>query len=175
MKIVFLDIDGVLQPYDSMNNFYELDKKLIDRLSQEYEIDFSQYNIYDVMATYYDWHKQAVARLKYVLDESDAKLIISSDWRNQKQPLKIHDLLKIHALDKYWYADNDINNSSLSNVEKRASEIQKSLETYPIDDYVVLDDMKDLKEYFPNNFVQSDNYLSVSNMQDCVKILSKKR
>ena len=34
MKIVFLDIDGVLQPYESENHFYEINtktKKIVDK------------------------------------------------------------------------------------------------------------------------------------------------
>ena len=50
MKIVFLDIDGVLQPYDANNRFYALDDSLIDELSQKYNVNYHNYSIYDVMA-----------------------------------------------------------------------------------------------------------------------------
>ena len=39
MNIVFLDIDGVLQPYDSENHFYEINnktKELVRLLSEKH-------------------------------------------------------------------------------------------------------------------------------------------
>ena len=95
MKIVFLDIDGVMQPYDAENRFYISDKSLVDSLSEKYHTDYHIYSIYDVMAVYYDWHEQAIARLKNILDKTGAKIIISSDWRSEKTPNKMPDLLII--------------------------------------------------------------------------------
>ncbi len=34
MNIVFLDIDGVLQPYDAEYRFLNIDKKIINELSR---------------------------------------------------------------------------------------------------------------------------------------------
>lgn len=82
MKIVFLDIDGVLQPYDSDNRFYEINaktKKLVMELSEKYNIDYSQYSIYDILATYYDWNDDAISRLKHILSITSSKIIITSD------------------------------------------------------------------------------------------------
>ena len=176
MKVVFLDIDGVLQPYSSENRFYEINrqaKELVNSLSIKYGVDYAKYCIYDILAVYYDWNKEAVERLKYVLKESKARIIISSDWRNKKQPEKMHDLLRIHDLDKYWLADNCIIKDANSLSEIRFLEINDSLKRYPIDNFVILDDMKALEKYFPNNAVITYDYMSVSNMNECIKILKK--
>ena len=178
MKIVFLDIDGVLQPYDSCNRFYAIDKntnKLIDRLSEEHNTDYRQYNVYDVLAVYYDWHPQAIDRLKYVLDSTESKIIASTDWRKKGFPNKIPDLLKIHGLNKYWFADNIIIEGLTSLHEIRSLEIQDSLNKYPIDNFIILDDMKKLKDYFPNNTIITKDHLSISDMNDAIKILKKTR
>jgi len=178
MNIVFLDIDGVLQPYDSENRFYEINhktKELVNLLSHKYQIDYTKYSIYDILSVYYDWDESAVNRLKYVLDQTTSKIIITSDWRSFKLPNKMHDLLTIRGLDNYWLCDNDIINDELSLVKKRVNEINKSLKKYEIDNYVVLDDMKGLKEYFPNNSVITYDYMNNIDMENCIKILKKKR
>ncbi len=178
MNIVFLDIDGVLQPYDTKDRFYEIDKKakqLVIDLSEKYNIDYSKYSIFDILMVYYDWHKGAVGRLKTILDTTDSKIIISSDWKSAKLPNKMHDLLKIHDLDKYWYADNIIIKRPIMAFEQRYLEINDSLNKYPINNYVVLDDMKALGEYFPNNSVITNDYISINDMNDAIKILKKTR
>ena len=176
MKIIFLDIDGVLQPYDSENRFYEINAKaqeLVKELSAKHHIEFSKYSVYDILAVYYDWNMEAVNRLKYILDETDSKIIISSDWRSNKNIYKMRDLLKIKDLDKYWLADNTIIKNGNSLAEIRALEINDSLKKYFIDNYVILDDMKSLETFFPNNSVITYDYLKTSDMEKCIKILKK--
>ena len=178
MKAVFLDIDGVLQPYDTKDRFYEIDEKakwLVGDLSEEHQVNYFKYSIYDVLMTYYDWHRGAVERLRKILDETDSKIIISSDWKSDKLPNKMLDLLRIHDLDKYWYADNIVIKKPIMAFEQRYLEITDSLNRYPIDNYVVLDDMKALGEYFPNNSVITNDYISVNDMNEAIKILKKTR
>ena len=176
MRYVFLDVDGVLQPYDSENRFYEINnkvKELVKALSEKYNTDFSKYIVYDILAVYYDWNMDAVNRLRHILDETNSKIIISSDWRSSKSIYKMRDLLKIKELDKYWLADNNIIKNGNSLAEIRALEIQDALDRYPIDNYAILDDMKDLETYFPNNSVITYDYLKTSDMEKCLKILKK--
>ena len=175
LNIVFLDIDGVLQPYDSQFNFYSYDKKLIDSLSNKYNVDYSKYNFSIIAAIYYDWDDQAVSRLKYILDQTNSKIITSSDWRELSPSYNMEDLFKIHLLDKYYFADNIIlpkePTESLDLI--RAKEIKASLEKYNIDNYVVLDDMKNMIKHFPNNTVITNNIISINNMNEAIKILKK--
>ena len=176
MNAVFLDIDGVLQPYDSENRFYEINnktKELVNKLSLKYQIDYKKYSIYDILAVYYDWDESALERLKYVLNKTSSKIIISSDWRSIKLPNKMHDLLAIKDLGNYWLGDNVIIDSELSLVKKRVQEINDSIKKYEIDNYVVLDDMKGLKDYFPNNSVITYDYMNNNDMEKCIKILKK--
>ena len=176
MNIVFLDIDGVLQPYDSENRFYEINKKskeLVSELSKKYNIDYSKYSIYDILATYYDWNSNAIERLKYILTSTSSKIIVSSDWRNSNYPFKMRDLLTIHGLGDYWFSDNIKKETMASLDEIRAMEINDSLLKYNINNFAILDDLKGLEEYFPNNTVITNNYISVNDMNKCIKILRK--
>lgn len=176
MKVVFLDIDGVLQPYDTKNNFYSIDsytKKIVKNLSEKHNVDFVKYGYYDVLPVYFDWYPQAIKRLKHILDETDSKIIVSSDWKRKELPEKMHDLLRIHDLDKYWYCDNIIIKEPLMPYEIRHMEIEDSLKRYPIDNFVVLDDLEELASFYPNNSVITNDYISTLDMNEAIKILKK--
>ena len=101
-KVVFLDIDGVLQP--SMQYRHEhikaghLDQLYIE-LKEKHGIDYSLYDKYDVAATYWDWNKKSVALLREILDETNSQIVVSSDWRRKDFFVE---LLKIHDLDGYY-------------------------------------------------------------------------
>lgn len=174
INIVFLDIDGVLQPYDAEMRFMSVDKSIIKELSEKFDTDYNKYNFYDVCAVYYDWKQEAVDRLKYILDETNSKIIISSDWRNKFLPDKMKDLLKIQFLDQYYLADTPIFIKFHSIPQTRSEEIRSSIKEYNINNFVVLDDLKDLQEYFPNNSVITHDYIKVSDMNNAIKILKKR-
>ena len=108
MKVVFLDIDGVLQPYNVPLRFDNLSIKKIDELSRKWDVDYSKYNINEISSVYYDWDELAIARLKYILKETNARIIMSSEWRSKEQLYKMRDLLRIHYLGDYWACDNVI-------------------------------------------------------------------
>ena len=44
IKIIFLDIDGVIQPYNSNKRFKINRQELVRYLSEKYNIDYSMYN-----------------------------------------------------------------------------------------------------------------------------------
>ena len=173
MNVVFLDIDGVLQPYNSKERFLHINPKIIDQLSEEYGVDYDSYNIYDVCAAYYDWNRNALSLLKNILNETEAKIIMSTAWRDEKKPYKMRDLLKLHDLDKYWYCDNIIKHGLIFQPKRRVLEIEDSLDKYPIDNFAILDDMSKIKDYFPNNTVETTNYLTEEDANKCIKILKK--
>ena len=174
LNIVFLDIDGVLQPYNSDLRFnYIRDKNIINDLSNKFNTDYSIYDKYDVLATLYDWNKKAIKRLNYILETTNSKIIISSDWRQDKYPNKMKDLLKIHNLDQYYFTDNIIIKDFIYYPKRRALEIENSLNNYNINNFVILDDMKGLEQYYKENTVITHNYISNTNMTDSIKILKK--
>lgn len=178
--VIFLDIDGVLQSYHANQRFIVNRKALVDKLSQELEIDYHQYNEFDVAAIYYDWHPQAISLLKSIIDETNAYIVISSNWRNPSLPNKMNDLLKIHALDKYYLGDTPQITNILNYQDKlkvypsRVVEILTYLEEHPdITNYVVVDDL-DLSQGLTNHFVKTNNLINKEDANTCIKILKRK-
>ena len=78
MKIIFLDIDGVLQPYNNNERFNHDLKETVKKVAEKYndEIYFTM-DPYDVAAVYYDWDEKAVRLLRDCLDKTGAKIVIS--------------------------------------------------------------------------------------------------
>lgn len=188
MKVIFLDIDGVLQPYKSENRF-EIDRKALrERLSKELNIDYTIYNEYDVAACYADWDKEAVERIKKIIKETDAKIVISSDWRSKELPNKMKDFLKIWNMDQYWGGENDdIDEEKM----KEAIEYVKSRENphwsyraieildyvykhKEITNYVAIDDM-DISVGLDGHFVKTENLINDEQVEKCIEILNDER
>ena len=87
------------------------------------------------------------------------------------------DIFKMHGLDKYWFSDNIIlKKQKQDTFEKtRALEIMDSLNRYNIENYVIFEDKKGLREYFPSNTIITQNYISLDDANEEVKILTKTR
>ena len=198
-KVIFLDIDGVLQPYDSEKRFEYRRKfgleSLQQKLTGELGRDYFQYDEYDVAACYCDWDKSAVNRIKRILDETGAKIVISSDWRRTNKPEKMHDFLKIWDLEKYligqtlYYDDMEIENPNILKKEKeyilekikdkkndfydkRCIEILHYVNTHNIINYVAIDD-RNLSDLPEGHFVKTYDFITEEQADKVIELLNK--
>lgn len=81
-KVIFLDIDGVVQPYASMNQRGNQDAvALRRRLAMFLNPDIAALPAPTVRAVYEDWDKPSVEHLHTLLRRHQAVIIISSSWR----------------------------------------------------------------------------------------------
>lgn len=111
MKVIFLDVDGVLNSDEYFDRIQNLDIEGI-----ESEIDINK-----------------VKLLKKAVDETGAKVVLSSSWRYTKNALALKELLAncgIHITDSTPVVEH-----------KRGLEIRKWLENNDdVEDFIILDD-----------------------------------
>ena len=190
MKVIFLDIDGVLQPYSSRARF-EIDRiELRERLSNKLHTDYTIYDEYDVAACYCDWGTEAVNFIKKIIKNTNAKIVISSDWRNKELANKMKDFLKIWNLNEYWvgetneYGKDEIDEAkkyvdsfktdSIKYIDYRQVEIIDYLFRHKeITNFVAIDD-RDLEMALKGHFVETNNLINYDQMVSCIEILNGK-
>lgn len=137
-KYIFLDVDGVL------NSEHTLD----DRSTFNASIICDQY----------------LENLRKIVEETDAKLVLSSSWRvyfdkNIDNPINIFGITLLHALSKHnlkLHAATPFVKGEFSN--ERGLEIKTYIEQNKITDYVVIDDeeFSDFKTHLDmSRFVQT--------------------
>lgn len=112
MKVVFLDIDGVLQPRTNKRGEHRkeipafcrmMDKRMKGLYHYEGWLGESGFDLMDVGAVRYDWDVTAVETLRRLLDKSKAKIVLSSDWKDMRAMRLMKALLAIHDLDGYLW------------------------------------------------------------------------
>ena len=199
-KIIFLDIDGVLQPSSSQERFNHINMRFdkdpsivpefILHLQKKHEIDFTKYKDYDVAAVYYDWNKISVVLLRLLLKVTGAKIVLSSDWRLRGFQ-RMKDFFTIHGLETY-YIDNTKNYDDIDKkfieklkqnhkdkhgknayLEHRSIEILEWLHRNPdVKKWVAIDDLN--LNGIESNFVLTESYCFLENdAVKCFKILNK--
>lgn len=139
MKIIFLDVDGVLNSEQDLFSWtIESDKHLI--------------------------------LLACIVRRTNAKIVVSSSWRN----CGLLDTLKKRL--------NDFSMSiygKTKDIGERGLEIKDWLDNHnDIESFVILDDEDfDIKSYFPNNFVKTDEEVGLQkeDVEKCIHILLSTR
>ena len=130
MKVIFLDIDGVLNSIDSMVAYHYLK---IPQRSRELDLI-------------------SIGLLKALCDKTEAKICISSTWRIGRT---VQDFIDIFQ--SYGWEDSPIIGMTpimRSHGIYRGHEIQHWLDEHPeVENYVILDDDSDMLEPQFGNFV----------------------
>ena len=109
-SVVFLDIDGVLQPSTQKRFNYredipdlcvELERRCGGRYPYAKWRGTRELDDMDIAAVYYDWNRDAVERLRYALEVTGSGIVLSTNWRETRGCLGMSALLAIHGLDRY--------------------------------------------------------------------------
>lgn len=165
MKVIFLDIDGVVNSGDNM--------RCLHRLWVNHKIGPS----WDQHGQLFD--ERCVGFLDLIIRETGAKIVISSTWRrcgllkmkrmwdDRGLPGEVIDITPQAAcaemVERYYQPGAD-----------RGYEIQQWLDEHPeVEQYVILDDDSDMLHHQP--FVKCGNHygLTFETMKEAVEILNK--
>jgi hypothetical protein len=163
MKIIFLDIDGVLnhhifykKRYDEKQHEKTI-KKENDKLTKESEVDFYAGMI----------DPESVIILNELIEETGAKIVISSTWRLGKD---IETLQMI--LDKHGFIGEIIDKTPRGcGCCKRGNEIYEWISantkilgaaSYEFKSYVILDDDSDMLLWQREHFINIDQHVGIT-------------
>ena len=176
MKVLFLDIDGVL---NSENWFayriYCVKNNMVNILMNF--VDTDDRNIKHKLTMLDD---RAIANLNRIIEETGCKVVLSSSWRSsiESENIFTQNLLKLKGF-KYefydvtprlWFSDFSI---------RRGEEIKfwldKESEKHEIESFVILDDDSDMLPEQMNNFIHVDGQVSLTDRDvlTAIEILNK--
>lgn len=151
MKIIFLDIDGVLNGWNRWNYFWSRVWKILHLPGKIY------IKIFDVFGI----REKYIRRLAKIVHKTGAKVVMSSTWRFAywKRPFAQYtdELIRLSdLLCKYYIPIIDITPRKISG--SREDEIQEWLDNteYNIESFVILDDESfDLQKFVGNQLVKT--------------------
>lgn len=158
MKVIFLDLDGVL-------NVEVFITAVVDVCKRE-GLDFNKHlhdqygNLFCPMAT---------GMLKHLIDRTNAKIVISSTWRSSglekmKQMWLDRSLpgevIGVTPHYRYLFGDIDL---AFDEKFERGFEIQSYLDDHPeITNYLILDDDNDMLPSQLSNFIQTHEQYGIT-------------
>ena len=176
MKVLFLDIDGVL---NSENWFayriYCVKNNMVNILMNF--VDTDDRNIKHKLTMLDD---RAIANLNRIIEETGCKVVLSSSWRSsiESENIFTQNLLKLKGF-KYefydvtprlWFSDFSI---------RRGEEIKfwldKESEKHEIESFVILDDDSDMLPEQMNNLIHIDVQVGLTDRDvlTAIEILNK--
>lgn len=156
MKVLFLDVDGVLNAWH-----------LPDGESHEG----------------HPIHTQKVGRLQRILDETGAKVVLSSAWRHSHTLEEMDALLTargwrgelVGSTPDVWVQDaSGLWTASMDADIRRGAEIRQWLEDHPeVTSYVILDDTDDMLPEQEERFVRTNPALGLTeaDADEAIRIL----
>ena len=183
-KVIFLDIDGVLQGYSSQERFEHIKEMpaLQKELSEKHNADYLAYDKYDVAAVYYDWDPHAVSLIKKILVETGAMIVISSDWRFSGDLQRMRDLFEIHDMGEFVvgmtgyieYGKSAAQCKKSSAYNERTLEILDYVSENPqIQEFVAIDDLN-LSAGLEGHFVHTQHLITDDDCNKSIEILGYK-
>lgn len=162
MKLIFLDIDGVLnsEGFYHSRDFVRRDKEFLNDRIKAYEQNLDP---------------RAIDYLNMIINRTDAEIILSSSWRWQNNP-QGNENTNI-ALQNKGLKKRFIDITPRFAGDLRGNEIKAFLEefekTHEVENYVILDDDVDMLDEQKEHFVNTDWHdgLTFKNAVDAANIL----
>lgn len=126
-KVIFLDIDGVIQPISSQKRFgYQWDE-LCDYLSEKYHNPlYTKMDKADVIAAYQDWDTVALGRIRELAKETNASIVLDTGWCQFNSLENMRALFALYGMD-----DLIVDAVDLSGFRNKDVAIREYLEQHP--------------------------------------------
>jgi len=163
LKIIFLDIDGVLATHvEFMLNRKKFHKK--NPLAEELRIP-------------YPWNKKCVEIFNQIIEETDAEIVLSSDWKLYWNINELEEIFKYNGVIKSPIdVTNDKNFSSVL-VLDRFHQIKDWVTQNKPKTWIVIDDLDMSSDFnrigFGNNFVLTKDMEGLKQTKLKEKIIKK--
>lgn len=163
MKVIFLDIDGVLNSQDNADALYSnWCIRHAGNLKQENHVD----NIYkDYWGVLFD--QRCVNWLEYIVSQTGAFIVMTSDWRKAG----------LVEMSEMWYhrklPGTLLGTTNIREDYDRALEIKEIVDDLSLKNYVIIDDIGDWD--FPEDKFVKTNYrfgITGEDVHKVVKILN---
>lgn len=178
MNLIFLDFDGVLNSYSSANHFYET-------LGGNGAGGWADLTSKEAIR----WCPSTVANLRYLMDSTNAMIVISSSWRLIHSLSAIRHAFYIYGLnpDRVYAATpqdtRGIDDSTILMAKGRGAEISHFIHVLEshhdiiVDNYVIIDD--DVFDMLPHQkpfIVQTDPEvgLTMDDVHKALEILNRR-
>lgn len=170
-KIIFLDIDGVLNTEVYITAFWDICDKLNLSRDEAHKLHVDDFR--DEYGAQFD--PMAVRFLKYVCEKTDAKIVISSTWRqsgleimkkmwvDRKLPSEVIDITPDHS-------------RRTGTTLQRGKEIAEWLSNHPeVESYVIFNDDTDMEQEQMINFVNTDQQYGITynDAEKAIEILNR--
>ncbi|MEG1009216.1 MAG: HAD domain-containing protein [Clostridia bacterium] len=161
MKVIFLDIDGVLNTNDYISALYtkHLYKSNHDKTAFNDTLYRDKYG--------YLFDPRTVTHLESICYKTGAKIVISSTWR-------LSGLKTMQNMFRDRKIEAEVIDITHCHVDRiRGKEIQQWLDNNEIESYCILDDDSDMLQSQQNNFVLVDPEFGLTHelSEKCIKIL----
>lgn len=159
MKIIFLDIDGVLNSVESMHRKHNLNQK-VRSADRTQDTDFPC--------------EFLVANLNQIIKDTDAKIVVSSTWRIGKSIQDLREILMVAGVHKA--NEIVIGKTPLMRDVIRGIEIQDWINQFQpeLKSFVILDDDSDMGTLM-NKLVKTNSQkgLTIENVMQAIKLLNE--
>lgn len=150
MKLIFLDVDGVLNSTRTARMYFDMFDK------NGYGGFFND----DIEGPTYEnvlWGQDLVDNLKRIVDETGAQIVISSTWRITHRWQNFPKMFEV-----YGWVGAPVIGATGRGGPIRGNEIQRILDVMGNPPYVILDDSTDMLESQWANFVNTDEAVGLT-------------
>lgn len=159
-KVIFLDIDGVLATH---KQFMQNRKKFQQKNSWAHDNNVP-----------YPFDDKCVKILNDILDQTDAEIVLTSDWKLHWDLIRLHEIFQNNKVKKSPRMVTKNNPVSFSNLSKnRANEIDEFLDHFNYVNYVIIDDL-DVGKYLKKGdkrFIQTKDNEGIKKLGTKEKII----